>query len=83
MFKILPGWYSTERERLKQNVYDIARRQNMNFKFVLDSKNLNDCIDSIMTTMLRIKEESIPDVSDKELAQWENLEKAEKQQEKK
>jgi hypothetical protein len=73
MIRILPEWYCQERKKLEDLVKDISVRQNLNYRFVFDSFAIKEAIDIIMNTLERIKRESIPYISDEEIANWNKL----------
>lgn len=77
MIEILPQWYSEEREKLERYIYDIAARNNINFRFVVDSFLLRISIDNIMDVLKRIKTETVPDIPERDFRELMELEKKE------
>ena len=61
----LPRWFSDEEEGLKRAVYGIAERQNINYSLVLDSRSINNAIQNILNSLVRIQENARPEFDKK------------------
>ena len=81
MMIVLPKWFGEEEEKLRQAVWDIARRQNIKFSIVMDSKTIDNCIDAIMMRLYNISQEAKPELTTAQLRDFKKFEKAEKKQE--
>jgi hypothetical protein len=75
---VLPIWYEEEEEKLRQAVWDIARRQNIKFAIVTDSKTIEDCIDAIMIKMYNISQSAKPEFTESQIRDFRRMEEAEK-----
>jgi hypothetical protein len=75
MIRLLPKWFGEEEENLKRAVWEIANKNNINFKVVTDSKTINDCIDAIMLRLVTISELAKPE---QQLKDFKILEEAER-----
>lgn len=83
MMRLLPSWYSKAEEDLRNIIIKIANQNNLNYKFVIDSQQINGCIERILDRLVVISEEAKPQFDIKELEDLKKVRKSLKDEAKK
>lgn len=73
MIRILPQWYTKVREEIESEISEQARKLNISGLFICDSKCIDECVDGIMNTLIRLKEEVRGEFNEEQLNQAKKL----------
>ena len=76
MMRILPNWYIESEKELFDIIRKLANKNNINYKFVMDSKIIDEAIATILMKLVTISEEAKPEVDIETLKDLKKLQKS-------
>lgn len=71
--RVLPGWYIESEKEIFNIIRKIANKNNINYKFVMDSKLIDECVSTILMRLVAISEESNGQFTEDELKEFKKL----------
>lgn len=83
MLRILPKWYSEVEDELRRQIHILANQNNIQWRFINDSKSIDESIDNIMNVLLRLKEEVRGEFDEETLKQFKKIKESFKKEESK
>ena len=80
MITILPKWVVKFEEKIDDLIRDVCNKENINFHFVSDSRNIKDARESIVMTLVNIQEKAEGNVPDKDFQDFKKMEQLTKRE---
>lgn len=83
MIRTLPKWYGRVEGEIKRTISKQANELNIQWRFVHDSKTIDESLNAIMNVLVRLKEEVRGEFNEEEIENFKKFKEATKKKTKK